>query len=215
MDHPPAALGPQAERTSPLAWIALALTFAWVVPLGLVLGMLDSVLDLVCTLVGAALAVVVLLRSRHGIDHGRLVAWIALGSVAVHLALTFALGLITVLIFDDMDPNGDAEWASTPSGLVQGDCLLSELRPVPTSCEEPHLAEVVGTYSLPEAGWFDIPEDDADALCGDAVAEYLDITADEAAWRYGFSISGDGPYEVSCWALSEVSVTGTMRANRP
>lgn len=94
MDHPPATLGPQAVRTSPLAWIALALTFVSVLPLGLVLGILDSVLDLVCTLAGASLAVV-------------------------------------------------------------------------------------------------------------------------AAWRYGFSISGEGPYEVSCWAVSDESVTGTMRATHP
>lgn len=215
MDHPPATLGPQAVRTSPLAWIALALTFVSVLPLGLVLGILDGVLDLVCTLAGASLAVVVLLRSRHGIDHGRLVAWIALISAAVHLVFTLALGLITVRIFDDMDPGGDAEWASPPRGLVQGDCLHSELRPVPTSCEEPHRAEVVDTFSIPNGGWFDVPEDDADALCGSAVAEYLGITEEEAAWRYGFSISGERPYEVSCWAVSDESVTGTMRATRP
>lgn len=219
MDDPPAAVGLQAERPErswTLAWIALPLAFVWAFPLGLFLGMLDTVLDVVCSLAGAVLAVVVLRRSRDGIDHGRVLAWIALAGVAMQVVFTLALGLLAAVIFKGLAPEvPDAGWAPPPSELVAGDCLLSDLQPVPTSCEEPHRVEVVGTYTLPEAGWFNDPETDADPLCNSAVAEYLGITEDEAAWRYGFSISGDEPYEVSCWAVSEDSVTGTMRATRP
>lgn len=216
MEAPPAAIGPPAERSSPLAWIALTLAFVWVLPLGLLLGLVDTVLDVMCTLAGAVLAVIVLLRSRHGTDRGRLLAWIALAGVATKLVFTLALSLIARVIFEGMDP----EFTETglplpPDQLVSGDCLLSDVEPVLTSCEEPHRAEVTGTYTLPELGWFEDPETAADPLCNSAVADYLGISEDEAAWRYGFSISGDEPYEVACWAVSEDSVTGTMRVPRP
>lgn len=216
MDAPPPAIGPPAERSSPMAWIALTLAFVWVLPLGLLLGLVDTVLDLACTFAGAVLAIIVLLRSRHGTDHGRLLAWIALAGVAMKLVFTLALSLVASAIFEGMDPEGmEAGWPPPPDQLASGDCLLSDVRPVPTSCEEPHRVEVTGTYTLPELGWLEDPESEADPLCNSAVAEYLDISEDEAAWRYGFSISGDEPYLVACWAVSEDSVTGTMRVPRP
>jgi len=225
MDHPPAALGPQAERTSPLAWIALALSLVWVPPLGLLIGPLDTFLGLACTLGGTTLAVVVLLHSRHGIDHGKVPASIALASAALHLAVTLALGLTAVMTTEPVDvpevaedaPEvaADAGWPVPPEESVTGDCLLSIESPISTPCDEPHRVEVAGTYTLPDKGWFEDAEAEADPLCSNSVAKYLDIPEDEAAWRYGLSISGDEPYVVSCWAVSEDAVTGTMRATSP
>lgn len=218
MDHPPAALGPQAEQSSTLAWIALALTLAWVPPLGLLIGPLDTFLGLACTLSGTTLAVVVLLRSRHGIDHGEVPAWIALASAALHLAVTLALGLTLLMTTDAIDVPEvaeDAGWPVPAEESVTGDCLLSVERPISTPCDEPHRVEVAGTYTLPDKGRFEDAEAEAPRLCSDAVAKYLDIPEDEAAWRYGFSISGDEPYVISCWAVSEDPVTGTMRTTSP
>lgn len=225
MDHPPATLSPQAEQSSHLAWIALALTLVWVPPLGLLIGPLDTFLGLVCTFGGTTLAIVVLLRSRHGVDHGKVPASIALACAALHLAVTLALGLILVttteaidvpvVAEDDLEIAEDPGWPVPPEESVTGDCLLSIESPTLTSCDEPHRVEVAGTYTLADKGWFEDAEAEADPLCSNAVAKYLGISEDEAAWRYGFSVSGDEPYVVSCWAVSEDSVTGTMRANRP
>lgn len=200
-----------------MAWIALPLAFVWIVPLGLFVGVLDTVLGVASSLAGAVLAVIVLLRSRHGIDHGRVLAWIALAGVTAHLAFTIAFGLIMRAAFEHMVPEGldEAEWAAPPEDPSPGDCLVSDTQPAPIACDEPHRAEVVGTYTLPDTGWFEVPESKAEPLCNRAVAEYLDISEDEAWTRYGFSISGDGPYDVSCWAVSEDPVTGTMQVTRP
>lgn len=225
MDHPSAALSPQAAQSTTLAWVALALTLVWVPPLGLLIGPLDIVLGLACTLAGTTLAVVVLLRSRHGIDHGKVPASIALASAALHLAVTLALGLTLVMTTeaidvpvveeDALEVAEDAGWPFPPEESVTGDCLLSVERPISTSCDEPHRVEVAGTYTLPDKGWFDDAEAEADPLCSNSVAKYLGIPEDEAAWRYGLSISGDEPYVVACWAVSEDPVTGTMRTTSP
>lgn len=218
MDHPPATLGPRAEPSSTLAWIALALTLVWVPPLGLLIGPLDTFLGLACTLGGTTLAVMVLLRSRHGIDHGKVLASIALASAALHLAVTLALGLTlltTTEAIDVPEVAEDAGWLVPPEESVTGDCLLSVESPTSTPCDEPHRVEVAGTYALPDKGWFEDAEAEADPLCSDAVAKYLGIPEDEAAWRYGFSASGDEPYVIACWADSEDSVTGTMRTTSP
>ena len=218
MDHPPAALGPQAAQSTTLAWIALALTVVWVPPLGLLIGPLDTFLGLACTLSGTTLGVVVLLRSRHGIDHGKVLARIALASAALHLAVTLALGLTLLMTTDAIDVPEvaeDAGWLVPPEESVTGDCLLSVERPISTSCDEPHRVEVAGTYTLPDKRRFEDAEAEADPLCSDAVAKYLGIPEDEAAGRHGFSISGDEPYVVACWAVSEDAVTGTMRATSP
>lgn len=199
-----------------MAWIALPLAFVWVLPLGLFIGTVDTILGLVCSVAAATLAVVVLLRSRRGIDHARVLAWIALAGVAAHLAFTIAFSLLMNAVFERMQPEmmGEAGWTVPPEDPSPGDCLLSAEMPAPTACDEPHRAEVVGTYTLPDTGWFEDPESDADPLCNRAVADYLDISEYEAETRYGFSISGDGPYELSCWAVSEAPITGTMRATR-
>ncbi|HEY9352881.1 MAG TPA: septum formation family protein [Nocardioides sp.] len=218
MDHPPAALGPQAAQSTSLAWIALALTLVWVPPLGLLIGPLDTFLGLACTLAGTTLAVMVLLRSRHGIDHGKVPASIALASAALHLAVTLALGLTLVMTTEAIDVPEVAEeagWPVPPEESVTGDCLLSIESPTSTPCDEPHRVEVAGTYTLPDKGWFEDAEAEADPLCSNAVAKYLDIPEEEAAWRYGLSISADEPYKVACWAVSEDPVTGTMRATSP
>lgn len=218
MDDPPAAIGPQTEQSSTVAWIALALAVVWIPPLGLLIGSLDTFLGLACTAGGTALAVTVLLRSRHGIDHGKVPALIALASAALHLAVTLLLGLVLVMAtepIDDSEITAEAGWPVPPEDAITGDCLLSVERPAPTACDEPHRVEVAGTYTLPDLGWFEDPESEVDPLCNSAVAEYLGISEDEAAWRYGFSISADGPHEVACWAVSEDSVTGTMRATSP
>ena len=218
MDHPPAAFGPQAAQSTTLAWIALALTLAWIPPLGLLIGPVDTFLGLACTIGGTTLAVVVLLRSRHGVDHGKVPAWIALASAALHLAVTLALGLILLTTTEAIDVPEVAEeagWLVPPEESVTGDCLQSVERPISTPCDEPHRVEVAGTYTLPDKGWFEDAEAEADPLCSDAVAKYLDIPEGEAAGRHGFSISGDKPYVVACWAVSEDPVTGTMRATSP
>ncbi len=217
MEVTPAAVGRETERPSPLAWIALSLAFVWIVPLGLFVGLLDAVLGAVSSIAGATLAIVVLLRSRRGVDHGRVLAWIALTGVAAHVVVTLVLSLILGLVAERLAPEilEDPEWAMPPVDPAPGDCLVSATRPAPAPCDEPHRAEVVGTYSLRDRGWFYDPENDADQLCNRAVAEFLDISEDEASTRYGMSISGDDPYEVSCWAVSEDPVTGTMRVARP
>ncbi|MFJ9392586.1 septum formation family protein [Nocardioides sp. NPDC101246] len=221
MDAPPLAVEPQAEQSQTLAWIALALNLVWVPPLGMVIGILDTFLGLACTLVGTTLAVLVLLRSRHGIDHGRLPAWIAVSSAAAHLTLTLALGLILAVTthpIDDpesLETTEDVGWPLPPEELVTGDCLLSVERPTTTLCNEPHRVEVAGTYTLSDTDRFDDAETDADPLCNRSVAAYLGVPADEAASRYGFSISADKPHRVACWAVSEDAITGTMRATRP
>ena len=218
MDHPPAAFGPQAAQSTTLAWIALALTVVWVPPLGLLIGPLDTFLGLACTLAGTTLAVMVLLRSRHGIDHGKVPASIALASAALHLAVTLALGLTAVMTTEPIDVPEVAEdtgWLASPEESVTGDCLLSIESPISTSCDEPHRVEVAGTYTLHDKGRVEDAEAEADPLCSDAVARYLGIPEDEAAGRHGFAISGDEPYVVACWAVSGDPVTGTMRATSP
>lgn len=217
MEVTPAAVGRGTQRPTPLAWIALPLAFVWIVPLGLFVGILDTILGAVSSVAAATLAVVVLLRSRHGVDHGRVLAWIALTGVAAHVVVTLALGLILGLVAERLAPEilEDPGWAMPPVDPAPGDCLVSATQPAPAPCDEPHRAEVVGTYTLPDRGWFDDPEADADQLCNRVVAEFLDISEYEASTRYGLSISGEEPYEVSCWAVSDDPVTGTMRVTRP
>lgn len=206
-----------AVRSSTLTWIAVPLAFVWVLPLGILIGVVDTILGVTCTVASLAIAIVVLLRSRHGIDYGRLPAWIAIGGAVLHVLVAVALQLMGMLIFHAIDPTGDFEPPEgvdefvMPEEFMEGQCLKDADWPTIVSCDEPHRAEVVATFTVHKKHWFDDPEDEADEMCNEAVADFLGITVDESTTEYGMSISAEDPYAVACWAVADRSVTGTMR----